>query len=66
MVCAPLGHNNLIATVSNQLLQWKSTNILCVNRFMGWLLHKLLGRLLSAVIVHRGQMQMLQIACKVS
>jgi len=41
------------------------TVCMCVNRFTGWFLHKLLGRLLSAVIVHRGQMQMLQLACKV-
>jgi len=40
--------------------------VLYVDRFTGWFLHKLLGRLLSAVIVHRGQMQMLQLACKVS
>jgi len=35
------------------------------HRFVGWFLHKLLGRLLSAVTVHRGQIQMLQMACKV-
>ena len=43
----------------------KNGLVVCVSRLTGWFLLKLLGRLLSSVIVHRGQMQMLQTACKV-
>lgn len=41
------------ASISNRLI-----------RFTGWFLHKLLGRLLSSIVIHKGQMSLLQQFCK--